>query len=85
MKLKNEPSVDPASLYLLDIPTAARLLSTNVWALRKLLQVGEITYINIGHKFLISHDAIRAFIRRREAHDSSQLAVVREPASLRAG
>jgi excisionase family DNA binding protein len=65
---KSEASVElqPSSLYLLDIPTAAKLLSSNTWALRKLLQSGEIPYLNIGHKWLVSHEAIRAFIRRRE-------------------
>jgi hypothetical protein len=57
---------DISQLYLLDIPTTARLLSTTTFAVRELCRSGELVYLNIGHKFLISHEAIRTFIRKRE-------------------
>lgn len=69
-KTANVPAVpDPSveSLFLIDISTAARLMSTTVFAVRQLLRDGEIAYLNIGHKWLISPDAIRNFIRKNEA------------------
>jgi helix-turn-helix protein len=60
------PAVNTDELYLMDIPTAARLLSTTVFAVRELMRSGELVKVEIGHKWLVSHDAIRAFIRRKE-------------------
>jgi hypothetical protein len=56
----------PAEMLLYDIPTAARLMSCSTWALRTLCRTKQIAYIRIGHKFLISPDAIRAFVRKQE-------------------
>jgi len=64
------PQVTPVSLdsfFLIDIPTAARLMSTTTFALREILRSGEIAYLNIGHKWLMSPDSIREFIRKRES------------------
>jgi hypothetical protein len=50
----------------MDIPTAARLMSTTVFAIRELCRSGELIYVPIGHKWLLSPEAIRTFIRKRE-------------------
>jgi hypothetical protein len=51
---------------LMDIPTAACHLSTSIFAVRELCRSGELVYVKIGHKWLLSPDAIQYFIRRRE-------------------
>jgi hypothetical protein len=66
MARKTASTVDPNQLFLMDIPTAARLLSTTVFAVREICRSGELVYIAIGHKWLLSPDAIRAFIRKKE-------------------
>jgi len=60
--------VSPAvnDLLLMDIPTAARLLSTTIFAVRELMRSGDLVKVEIGHKWLVSPDAIRAFIHERE-------------------
>jgi excisionase family DNA binding protein len=58
----NEP------LYLIDIPTAARRLSTTVFAVRELIRSGKVKYISVGHKMLISPEAIQDFIRANERY-----------------
>jgi hypothetical protein len=60
--------ISPAvnDLFLMDIPTAARLLSTTIFAVRELMRSGDLVKVEIGHKWLVSPDAIRAFIRKRE-------------------
>lgn len=64
------PAADPMTnsdrRYLYDIPTTARLLSTNVWAVRKLIHDGKLKIIPVGKAFLISPQAIREFIRKHE-------------------
>jgi excisionase family DNA binding protein len=52
--------------YLYDIPTTARLLSTNEWAIRKLIHDGKLKFIPVGKAFLISREAIHEFIRKNE-------------------
>jgi hypothetical protein len=51
---------------LLDIPGAARALSSTVWAVRGLLWDKQIPYIKIGKKFLIDPADLRAFIQRKK-------------------
>jgi len=46
--------------------TTARLLSTNVWAVRKLIEDGKLKFIPVGQAFLMSPEAIREFIRKDE-------------------
>lgn len=41
-------------------------MNTTVFAVRELCRSRELAYIVIGHKWLLSPDAIRAFIRKRE-------------------
>jgi hypothetical protein len=53
----------------MDIPTAARLLSRTVFAVRELCRSGELVYVAIGHKWLLSPDAVRAFISQPGAKD----------------
>lgn len=60
------PEIIADELFLMDIPTAARRLSTTVFAVRELCRAGELIYVPIGHKWLLSPDAIRAFIRKKE-------------------
>ena len=55
-----------SGLFLIDIPTAAKLMSMTVFAVRELCRSRELSYVVIGHKWLLSPDAIRAFIRKRE-------------------
>ena len=58
--------VHPNDQYLHDIPTAAKLLSTTVFAVRTLMRTGELIYVAIGHRWLVSPQAIQDFIRRAE-------------------
>jgi hypothetical protein len=53
----------------MDIPTAARLLSTTVFAVGKIVPLDELVYVAIGHKWLLSPDAVRAFISQPGAKD----------------
>jgi len=63
---KTTSAVPLVSLLLIDIPTAAKLMSTTVFAARELCRSRELAYVVIGHKWLLSLDAIRMFIRKRE-------------------
>ncbi len=58
--------VTPNDLYLMDIPTAAARMSTTVFAVRELCRSGQLKYVPIGHKWLISPGAIQDFIRKQE-------------------
>jgi len=51
----------------MDIPTVALRMSTTVFAVRELCRSGQLKYVPIGHKWLISPGAIQQFIREREA------------------
>ena len=64
--MSSQKQMELADYYLMDIPTAARRMSTTVFAVRELCRSGELVYVPIGHKWLISPDAIRTFIRRKE-------------------
>jgi len=62
-------SVHQANLpepLLLDIPAAARALSSSVWTVLGLLWNSEIPYIKVGRRFLIDPADLRAFIARRK-------------------
>jgi excisionase family DNA binding protein len=67
------PSVPPSSdtafpvvPLLLDIPAAARVLSSTVWAVRSLLWSKELPFIKIGRKFLIDPTDLRAFVEKQK-------------------
>ena len=73
--MKKKTSALPASyaslpvaepLLLLDIPEAARMLSTTKWAIRRILWDKKIPFIKIGRKFLIAPDDLRDFIQREK-------------------
>ena len=59
------PITDEA-LYLMDIPTCARRLSTTVFAVRALIRSNKLKFISVGHKMLISPAAIQNFIKSSE-------------------
>jgi len=52
---------------LLDIPGAARALSTTVWQIRELPWSKKIPFIKLGRKFLMRPEDLRAFVSRRIA------------------
>jgi|SRR6516162_252652 hypothetical protein len=47
------------------IPTAALRMSTTVFAVRELCRSGQLNFVPIGHKWLISLSAIQDFIRTK--------------------
>jgi hypothetical protein len=53
-------------LFLMDIPTVALRMSTTVFAVRELCRSGQLKFVPVGHKWLISPGAIQAFIDRKE-------------------
>ena len=60
------PAVHPNDQYLHDIPTAAAKMSTTIFAVRELCRSGKLKFVAIGHKWLISPQAIQEFIRSNE-------------------
>ena len=56
-------SVAHVEPLLLDIPSAARLLSTTVWQIRSLLWARKIPHIKLGKKHLISPSDLHAYIQ----------------------
>jgi len=70
MSLPKKPTViEPnEQLYLIDIPMAARRLSTTVFAVREIIRSGKLKYIPIGHKMLISPKAIENYIAESEIY-----------------
>jgi hypothetical protein len=59
--------VSPEENLLWDIPTAARKMSTTIWAVRSLIWSKQITPIKIGKRFLIDPADLRAFVQRQKA------------------
>jgi len=59
-----EPAPIPALLH--DIRTTAKLMSTTCWAVRELCRAGRLRYVRIGHRWLVSTEAIREFIKKTE-------------------
>lgn len=57
-------SVEP---IVVDIPTAARLLSTTKWAIRQLIWSKQIHPIKIGKKLVIDPADLRAYVQKRKA------------------
>jgi excisionase family DNA binding protein len=55
-------------VYLVDIPEAARRLSTTVFAVRGLIRSNKLKFISVGHKQLISPAAIQEFIAANETY-----------------
>jgi excisionase family DNA binding protein len=52
---------------LLDIKSAAHLLSSTTWTVRNLLWAKKIPFVKIGRRFLIDPADIRAYIARLKA------------------
>ncbi len=56
----------PQSALLVDIRTAAGLLSATVWAVRQLLWGKKLPFIKIGRRFLIDPEDLRQFIAKQK-------------------
>lgn len=62
------PSVTPISEpLLLDIKSAARLISSTPWTIRHLLWAKKIPFVKIGRRFLIDPADLRAYIAKLKA------------------
>ena len=57
---------DAEPLYLIDIPEAARRMSSTTFAIRELIRSGKLKFVMLGQKHLISPAAIQYFIRANE-------------------
>jgi len=55
-------------IYLIDIPEAARRMSTTIFAVRELIRSRKLKCIVVGHKMLISPKAIEEFIAASEVY-----------------
>jgi hypothetical protein len=66
-KKQKRSTQQPAPEVLLrDIPTTATMMGTTTFAVRELCRSGQLKYISIGHRWLISTSAMQAFITRAE-------------------
>lgn len=65
------PAANPNELFLMGIPTAALMMSTTVFAVRELCRSGQLKFIPIGHKWLISPGAIQKFIQKMEQEEQA--------------
>ena len=62
------PSVTPISEpILLDIKSAARLISSTPWTIRHLLWAKKIPFVKIGRRFLIDPADLRAYVAKLKA------------------
>ena len=60
------PEISQPPAFLHDIRTTARLMSTTCWAVRELCRSGRLKFVRIGHRWLVSTDAIQRFIAEAE-------------------
>jgi hypothetical protein len=60
-------SVTSSQPMLLDIPSAAKMLSVGPWAIRSLLWGRKIPFIKVGKKHLIDPADLRVFIDQTKA------------------
>lgn len=51
---------------LLPLKDAAQVLGCTIWAVRGLIWDGQVPYVKIGRRYLISPDDLREFIRREK-------------------
>jgi excisionase family DNA binding protein len=65
-----EVSRSPAPL-LIDLRTAARLLSVSVCEMRKLTRAKKIRHVKHGKKWLVSPDDLRQFVARELARGAA--------------
>jgi hypothetical protein len=56
----------PVSALLHDISTTAKMLGTTTFAVRTLCRSGELKFVHIGHRWLVSTSAMQDFIRKAE-------------------
>ena len=56
----------PVAPFLYDLQTAAKLMSTTLFAVRTLCRDGKLKYVQVGHKWLVSESAIKLFISAAE-------------------
>jgi excisionase family DNA binding protein len=61
-------SLAPTPALLHDIPTVARIMSTTTWAVRQLCRAGRLKFVRVGHRFLVSTQAIQAYISTNETY-----------------
>ena len=62
------PPVTPISEpILLDIKSAARLISSTPWTVRHLLWAKKIPFVKIGRRFLIDPADLRAYVAKLKA------------------
>lgn len=54
----------PALLH--DIQTTATMLGTTIFAVRELCRSGQLKYVQIGHRWLVSLPAMEKFIHDAE-------------------
>src|SRR3984957_19904506 len=59
-------SVAPIPAFLHDIQTTAKLMSTTTFAIRELCRAGKLRFVRVGHRWLISTEAIQKFIHDAE-------------------
>jgi excisionase family DNA binding protein len=64
-KIEGISSSAPVAHLLVDIPTAARLLSTTVWQIRELCWAKKLPYIKLGRKWLFTPASLEAFVRKQ--------------------
>jgi hypothetical protein len=62
----SEPLLATTPALLHSIPDTARLMGTTTFAVRILCRSGRLKYIALGHRWLISLEAIQRFIRTAE-------------------
>jgi excisionase family DNA binding protein len=62
-----QPAVAPIPALLHDIPTTAKLMSSTTFAIRELCRAGKLRFVRVGHRWLISTEAIQKFIHDAEA------------------
>jgi excisionase family DNA binding protein len=59
----SSPELTP---LLYDIPSTAKILGTTTFAVRELCRADRLKFVRLGHRWLISLDAIHKFIRDAE-------------------
>jgi hypothetical protein len=64
-RISEAPTTAPQPL-LVDIRTAALMLSTTVWAVRQLLWGKKLPYLKLGKKFVIDPQDLRSFIAKQK-------------------
>jgi excisionase family DNA binding protein len=58
------PEVKP---ILVNLPTAARMLGTTVWAVREILWAKKIPHVKIGRRFLVSPADLEGYVVQLKA------------------